>query len=106
MTASVHEVLELARQHHIKIMLNGDRLRLSAPCPPPDDLLEQLRQWKPQIIQTLEGHRSCAWAFTLDGYRSVNAIRPGGATAEEMMTHLEAQFGPGRISGLNSINNL
>lgn len=100
MTASVHDVLELARQHHIKIMLNGDRLRLTAPCPPPDDLLEQLRQWKPAIIKALAERRYSAFAFCLDGRTAINAIRPGGCTQAEMSRHLENQFGPGRVTNL------
>lgn len=100
MTASVHDVLELARQHHIKIMLNGDRLRLSAPCPPPDELLEQLRRWKPQIMRALAAKKFRSWSFTLDGTKTVTAIRPGGATLDEMQCHLANQFGPDRVSDL------
>jgi hypothetical protein len=102
MTASVHDVLETARQHHIKIMLNGDRLHLSAPNAPPDELLEQLRQWKPLIIRALSESRFRAWSFTLDNTRSVTAIRPNGATLEEMQRHLQNQFGADRVTNVRA----
>lgn len=98
MTASVQDVLEQARQHHIKIMLNGDRLRLTAPCPPPDDLLERLRLFKPAIIRALTERRYCSFTFTLDGNTTINAIRPGGCTLDEMQRHLLNQYGPNRVS--------
>lgn len=106
MTASVHDVLELARQHHIKIMLNGDRLRLTAPCPPPEDLVEQLRYWKPEIIKALAERKYCAFTFRLDGGTTINAIRPSGCTLEEMARHLENQYGPSRITGLRGLQGV
>jgi len=100
MSTSVHDVLQLAGQHQIKIYLNGDSLKLRAPFEPPAEILEQLRQWKPQIIRELSEPRHKSFVFTLDGCRSVTAIRPNGATLEEIQYHLLNQFGPGRVSDL------
>ena len=100
MTASVYDVLEAARQYHIKIRIDDGMLDLRAPCEPPTEILEQLRQWKPHIIRALSESRFRAWSFTLDNTRSVTAIRPNGATLEEMQRHLLNQFGPGRVSDL------
>ena len=102
MTASVYDVLEAAKQHNIKITVAGDILKLRAPCEPPAEVVEQLRQWKPHIIQALSEVRFCAWSFTLDNCRSITAIRPQGATLEEMKQHLSNQFGYNRISNLRA----
>lgn len=100
MTASVHEALALARQYHVTMRINGDRIHMTAPQKPPELVLEAIRLWKPRIIKILRGEKRAAWSFTLDGCRTVTAIRPGGCTQAEMAQHLENQFGPGRVSGL------
>jgi len=53
MTAAL-DILDRARQHGIAIEACGDRLKLKAPAKPPDDLLEQIRAHKPDIVSLLQ----------------------------------------------------
>jgi hypothetical protein len=47
------EALELARQHHVAVSVNGDKLRVEASQKPPAEVLNALRSHKSEIIATL-----------------------------------------------------
>lgn len=100
MTASVHEALALARQYCVQLSVRGDLIHMTARQKPPEMVLEAIRLWKPRILKILSAERHAAWTFSLDGSRTVTAIRPGGCTQAEMSQHLENQFGPGRVTNL------
>jgi hypothetical protein len=53
MNAAVDHLLAELRQHHVSIERHGDRLRMKAPVPPPDELLVAVRQHKPELLRLL-----------------------------------------------------
>lgn len=55
---TVTDLLERARRHGLEMEPAGDRLKLRAPERPPDDLLDDLRQHKPQLLEALQAERA------------------------------------------------
>ncbi len=51
--SAVAEVLDLARRHGVLVEARGDELRLRAAAEPPRDVVEALRQHKPEIMAAL-----------------------------------------------------
>ena len=51
--SAVSDVLELARQHGVKVEARGEELHLSAPAKPPQDVLDALKLHKPKIMAAL-----------------------------------------------------
>jgi hypothetical protein len=51
--AAVDLLLAELQQHHVSIERRGDRLRMKAPAPPPDELLVAVRQHKPELLKLL-----------------------------------------------------
>lgn len=70
-----------------------------------EPLNADIRQWKPHIIRALSESRFRAWSFTIDNTRSVTAIRPNGATREEMQRHLQNQFGADRVTNVRATHD-
>jgi hypothetical protein len=62
------DVLLLARDHDVQVELYGDRLRMTAPRKPPDDLLAELRQHKAEIV---------AFLSRTQGWTAAAAIKAG-----------------------------
>ncbi len=51
--SAVAEVLELARRHGVLVEARGDELRLRAASAPPRDVVDALREHKPEIMAAL-----------------------------------------------------
>jgi len=51
--SEVAEVLELARRHGVLVEARGDELRLRATAEPPRDVVDALREHKPEIMAAL-----------------------------------------------------
>ena len=51
--SEVAEALELARRHGVLVEARGDELRLRAATAPPLDVVDALRQHKPEIMAAL-----------------------------------------------------
>jgi len=51
--SEVAEVLELARRHGVLVEARGDELRLRAAAEPPRDVVDALREHKPEIMAAL-----------------------------------------------------
>ena len=73
MLSILREVEELGAQ----LIVAGDRLRVSAPQPLPDHLVQELRRHKPELLSFV-----CA-ASNEAGSRSVNAGALGAAARDE-----------------------
>lgn len=90
--------VELIEQVHIaggRIQAKGDKLNLSAPEPLPADLMERLRQHKPEIMAYLQQARpvTCVYRYQLKGYpRPMTMIAPGSDLMEAERI-LRLQFG-------------
>ena len=66
--SAVAEVLELARRHGVLVEARGDELRLRAATAPPLDVVEALRQHKPEIMAAVRVLLSAAaveWRWPL-----------------------------------------
>jgi hypothetical protein len=103
MTISLNDVLELAKRHQMTLSINGQLLRMRAPQKPPDDVIELVKQRKPEIMAWLLVPRYRLFRFTLDNNTVIQAIRPDGFTLAQMQQHLHNKFGPDRISEVMSV---
>lgn len=103
MNTQIVDILNAAKQYQVEISVNGSRLQLSAPEKPPEEFLQTLRVFKPQIIQALTASPFPAWSFVLDGYTKIYAIRLGGASKVELEYQLVKQFGPDRVSEITAL---
>ncbi len=56
---SAHEIITTAHQAGITLALNGDRLHWTASCKPSDELLQQIRGSKLEIIRYLKDTPTC-----------------------------------------------
>ena len=50
------ELLELAAVHGLQITPNGDRLKLKAPAPPPQELVDLIRAHRAELLDYLHHH--------------------------------------------------
>ena len=53
MTAHLQTLLDQVHEAGGRLLMNGDKLRVEAPAPLPDDLVEQLKAAKPALIDML-----------------------------------------------------
>lgn len=48
--SAAHDLLRELAEHHVRIERRGDKLKLRAPAAPPAELLERLRQHRPEVL--------------------------------------------------------
>ena len=53
MTAHLHNLLDQVHEAGGRLLMNGDKLRVEAPAPLPDELVEQLKAAKPALLNLL-----------------------------------------------------
>ena len=53
MMANLHDLLERVQEAGANLSVNGDKLRVRTTAPLPDELVNQLRQAKPQLLEYL-----------------------------------------------------
>ena len=121
---------EIAERHQCRMVLAGDKVKLRAPAPLPDDLLERLRRNKAEVIDYLARARIMAGVEALlsstgrwDSEKGLAAVRhflqehqheaqKAGWTDEELFAcYPDLNFapvrydyaGPGTMSALNGV---
>jgi hypothetical protein len=62
MNMPARELLRRASDHGVQVALRGDKLQMTAPSKPPDDLLAELRQRKVEIIAFLSRPSAKVWS--------------------------------------------
>lgn len=97
-----HDLLAELAEHHVRVERRGDRLRLRAPAPPPADLLERLRQHKPEVLPLLpdvaaikHGVNRPVLHFRLPGYKPnewATALGRPGETVESLRADLRERW--------------
>ena len=55
MTAHLHELLDRIQAAGVNLSINGTKLHVRTKTPMPDDLVEELRQAKPALLEHLRG---------------------------------------------------
>ncbi len=123
-------IKEVAERYQCRMVLTGDKVRLRAPKPLPDVLLERLRRHKPEVIEHLARARIMAGVEALlsgtgrwDSEKGLAAVRhflqehrheaqEAGWTDEELFAcYPDLNFapvrydyaGPGTMSALNGV---
>ena len=87
-----HELLDEIRQHGGCAEVAGDRLRLRAPRPLPDELLRRLRQHKAELLRLLSALSAACKDLTLDAMElqaelapeDIAALRAGRLSLDEL----------------------
>jgi hypothetical protein len=77
------ELLELAAVHGLQITPNGDRLKLKAPAPPPQELVDLIRQHRAELLDYLHHH-----AAPVPSVASNSPETPTEPAALDSLTHL------------------
>ena len=84
MTSHLHDLVERVQEAGASLSVNGDKLRVRTTAPMPDELVEELRQAKPALLEHLRGDGWDAedWQ-TLFQERIAIAEHDGGIPQEE-----------------------
>lgn len=97
MSAAIDHLLAELRRHHVRVERHGDRLKMKAPSPPPDELLAQVRAWKPDLLRALpDADSRPVLHFRLKDYSAntwATALGWPGETLGSLAADLRQRFG-------------
>jgi hypothetical protein len=67
---SAAEILRAAHNAGVRVIVDGDDLVLEAVSPPPRSVLDALRAWKPEIVETRRSERRAVIAWINDHFKT------------------------------------
>ena len=53
MTTLASDLIDLVRRHQVTMTAAGDKLKIAAPCKPPDDVIDALRSHRSELLAAL-----------------------------------------------------